>query len=116
MTFKNKVSPDILALQIAKNTGIIATSLDHNVPFGVDAPALSNYRKQMIRALVSVCRNDSEKYTKDFAHVYKKMCAIEKNEELSKHAIRAVNSIIKKKTQERSLVELDDSFFDTGKK
>lgn len=114
MTFKNKVSPDILALQIAKNTGIIATSLDHNVPFGVDAPELSNYRKTMIQALVSVCQNDSGKYTKDFAHVYKKMCAIEKSEELSKQAIFAVNSIIEKKVQEQSLVKLDDSFFDTG--
>ena len=48
--------------------------------------------------------------------MFTKKCALlRKNEELSKHAIRAVNSIIKKKTQERSLVELDDSFFDTGK-
>ena len=94
MTFKNKVSPDILALQIAKNTGIIATSLDHNSFWWM--PLRSNYRKQILGVGSLLASRNTQKTSRMFT---KKCALLRKNEELSKHAIRAVNSIIKKKTQ-----------------
>lgn len=94
MTLKNKVSPSILAVQVAKNTGIIVTTLDHSVPFGTDAPTMSEYRKKIIASLHTVCKHESNKYTKNYTHTVNKMNNIENSEELSKRTVTAINKIV----------------------
>jgi hypothetical protein len=94
MKLKNKVSPEILSLQVAKNTGIIVTSLDHSVKFGDDASdTLSPYRKKLIAALFDLCENKN-KHTTTFDHAVKVLRKIEKDENLSKQTVSAVETIV----------------------